>query len=143
MISRTLAGKFYFVWEKDPALAKPENFQSIWTKYNEDGDFLKLPLKEGAKLTVFTLGRLTRRQFLRLISQTGLQADNDTVAYGLKEVENYEVDGLKVKIEQVDVDGMKRVSSEVLDQLYDPFLFRAMAEKILEISRLDPTRGQG
>lgn len=144
MIIRSTTKPFKHVWSLDPALDREnEKFEEHWRKFLKSGDVASLPLRDGQRPTVFTLIPLNRGLFLRLEKLDGLTSHHEIVAYALKAVDGFEVDGIPVKLDEKDAGGFKRLTDECLDKLYDPNLFAALSVRVLEVSRLDPTSGQG
>ena len=91
------------------------------------------------------LGKLGRREFLRVyggMASAPMEQMVEAVAYGLRSVTGFEVDGSEVSVERVSSDGCKRADAKTLDALFDPILFGELGSRILEVSQLDPTRGQ-
>lgn len=146
MIRKSLGGVVRHVWSDDPALDKsdPDVFAAKWKAFLADGKVECLPVVEGGAPAVFEIAPLTRRQFLRIYNGGGgaLEQMSEAVAYGLRSVKGFEVDGRAPDVEKVDSDVGKRLSAKCLDALFDPLLFAELGARVLEISRLDPTRGQ-
>lgn len=147
MISKSLGGIRHHVWSEDCALDKsdPDVFAAAWKAFLENGDETALPLLDGGTPAVFDLVPLTRRQFLRVYSGGGspLEQMTEAVAYGLRAVRGFEVNSRPADVRSVDSDAGKRLDAATLDALFDPMLFAELGARVLEISRLDPTRGRG
>lgn len=147
-LTRSLTATHDFVWDKDPALNfQAEGFQTAWAEHVKTGklDPIRSFFHEGTVPSVFKLAPLSRRQWLHVAQMPGIMSDYESVAFSLRSVEGLEINGGPLQIttaDVVEVNGMKRLKSEVIDLIYDPFLFRLIAERVIEISRLDPTRGQ-
>lgn len=148
-LTRSLTALQDFVWDQDPALVKGEGFEEAWKKHVASGkaEDLRSFVKEGSQLTIFRIAPLSRKQWLHVGSLQGMLSDYEAVAGSLRDIQGLELNGSPVQLvpasDIVEVQGMKRLKAEFLDQIYDPFLFRAIATRVIEISRLDPTRGQG
>jgi hypothetical protein len=125
------------VWSIDPAIDK-ENPAYDWKEFLDKGDLKYLPAVEGGTLTVFNIKALSRRQFTRVFNIEGLNQFSEAVAFGLKSVANFRVDGTEVDLRLVKVDGEERVSEDSLNKIFDPMLFAELGLRILEISRLHP-----
>lgn len=145
MISKSLVGTVLHVWSQDGALDKsdPEQFGVAWAEFAKAGDVSKLPMRDGCRPSVFVLAPLTRKQFLRAYQHSGIEQVNDIVAYGLREVRDVEVDGRPLELEREKSEVGQRATAATLDALFDPLLFGELSARILEISCIDPTRGQG
>lgn len=140
MIRKSLLGIVKHVWRDDPALDKsdPDKFEAAWTAFLADGDAAKLPVKEGQKVAEFDLAPLSRRQFLRVYQGGGspLEQMAEAVAYGLRALRGFEVDGHAPDLERVESDVGKRLSVKSLDAIFDPVLFAELGSRIVEISRI-------
>lgn len=147
MISKSLIGVRKHVWSMDSALDKsdPDQFAAAWTAFLEGGEMAVLPLVEGCKPAEFDIAGLTRRQFLHVYNGSGGALENmaEAVAYGVRGVRGFQIDGKPIDFERVKSDSGQRLSVATLDALFDPLLFAELGSRILEISRIDPTRGQG
>jgi hypothetical protein len=146
-LNRSLTATHDFVWNKDPALDERDGIQAAWAEHVKSGtlDPIRPFFKEGMVPTVFKLAPLSRKQWLHVGQLPGMLSNYEAVAFSLRSVEGLELNGGPLQISAsdiVEVNGMKRLKSEVVDAIYDPFLFNLMAERVIEISRLDPTRGQ-
>ena len=142
MIRHSLIRSSKFVWDQDPGLDKPAlEFQEAWKRCLETSDVsLLVPVtREGQKLTVFDLEPLTRKEFMRVFALEGLERICEAVAYGVKGVANFEIDGSDVRLER-DRDS-KRLTAKSLDLIYDPILFATLGSRVMEISQIDPTKG--
>jgi hypothetical protein len=140
----TRKGTARHIWTHDPAIdLLSEGFGEAYGAAIKAGDVSAIPIKEGAKPTVWTLQRLPRRVFLRVDGARGMAADNELVALGLASVENLTIDGLPVTIATEKVDGVDRVTAECLDRIYDPQLFNELGAVVTKLSKLDPSSGQG
>ena len=141
MIERKLTDTTQYVWTMDPALdhdAKDilERFES----YYRSGDASKLPVRDGSRLCVFTLARLTRPQHLRIMradKDRELEMCSEAVAYALRAVDGFQVDGAPLALKRQSSDVGERLTAETLDALWDPELFREMGETIIRRSRID------
>lgn len=143
MILHSLIKSRQHVWSLDPGLDRSdlEAFGAAWKAFHDTGDVATLPIKDGATLAVFILAPLTRRQFTRVFGLAGLEQVTDAVAYGLQSVSGFQIDGAPVQLERTDTETGRRLTSKSLDAIFDPVLFAELAGRIVEISRIDPTRG--
>mgnify|MGYP001600189261 CR=1 FL=1 len=141
MIRRSFIAEVRHVWSSDEALDK-DHPSFDWQAFVKTGDLAHVPAKENAQLAVFHLRPLSRQRFLRVWGSGAepLQMRHDAVAFGLRRVTGFEVDGRAVELEFQSVDGEERVTPRVLDQLFDPMLFLELGERILELSRISPLR---
>jgi hypothetical protein len=147
MITRSLLAPVEHVWSQDPALdaTDTQRLDDALAEARKTGSITGLPLREGERPSVFVLRRLSRAAWLRIGRMpSGFEQDSETVALGLVDLRDYTVDRVPVRVELADGgDGLKRVKNDTLDAIYDPFLFRELAERVLEVSRLDPLRASG
>lgn len=127
----------------DPAVNREhEEFESLWQEYRKGNDLTKIPVKEGAKLALFELAPLSRKQLLKVMSMSiPLEQCTEAVAFSLRSVSGFEVNGEPLEISHSNVDGEKRVKPDCLDKLFDPLLFGELGARVLELNRLDPTKG--
>lgn len=145
MITKSMLGTIRHAWSEDPAIDKsdPDKFAMAWKEALRTGDIKCLPFREGDQPAVFELAPLTRKQFLRVFAQEGISQVCEAVAYGLRTVSGFIVDGRGVDLDRVDSDAGKRLSAASLDALFDPVLFMELGTRIIEVSRIDPLRSQG
>lgn len=143
MISKRLVSRIKHVWSKDPALDRsdPAHFDKAWAEFLKKGDLEILPLKGGEHPTIFEIAPLTRRQFERIGSMSGLEADTEAVACSLRSVSGFEVDGSNAVLEHEGPQSNRRLTAASLDAIYDVYLFAELGRRILEISSLDPLAG--
>ncbi len=145
-IKRRLRSKVLHVWSQDSALDKsdPQKLETALKKFEDSGDLEDLApvILPHDKPTVFELYTLKRPIMIQLDSMaSGGAADNTAVAFGLRGVQNFTVDGKPYDLELVDAPaaiGGKCVSERSLDQLYDPGLFAELGARLVRASRLDP-----
>lgn len=134
-----------FVSTLDPAIDRDHpDLASLVEEYRKTGDVAKLPLREGATPTVFEIAPMSRKQLTRVLgipSDKYIEQCSEAVAYGLRSVSNFIVDGEQVVIEHATVSDEKRVKPAVLDRIFDPLLFAELGARILELNRLNPTSG--
>ncbi len=148
MIQRSLIGNVKHVWSDDPGLNKehPE-FDETWKKFREsvagDVSVLAPVTKEGAKLTVFELRPLSRQRFNAIMGRAFRGMEDLTledlglaVAFSLRSVQDYEIDGSPVRVEHHRVNGEDCVKKEVLDKIYDHTLFVELGLRVLTLSRI-------
>lgn len=133
------------VWSLDAALDKSdeEGFKAAWEKFLKDDDVAALPLVEGDAPTVFDLEPLSRKAFTAVMKLDGLEQASEAVAYGLCGVTGFHVKGKPFTIERKETNGSARLTAKTMDAIYDPFLFMELGYRVIAISRIDPTRGQG
>lgn len=141
VINRSLIGTIKYVYSDDPALDKkdpgynPDAFES-------SGDMAHLPVKLGEKLTIFHLKSLSMKRVQRITSMKRLDGDftaeqfGECVAFGLKDVENMEVNGKKFELQLEEVNGEERVKDKSLEQIHSIILFRELGMRILAVSNL-------
>lgn len=142
MIIRSFVHPSKHVWSEDPSLDK-QSANYDWAEFLRTGDLKYAPAVEGGKLTVFSVKPLSRKQFTRVFSlpHGSLEQCSEAVAFGLKGIENYQVDGSPVEIKFSKVDGEERVHDEVLNRIFEPLLFIELGLRVMELSRLDPQKG--
>lgn len=146
MITKSLIASIPHVWTQDPSLDKGPAFEAAWTEFIKTGEIAKLPIKDGQKPTVFTLGPLRRKALQRVYNTDGLERATEAVAYGLRNVADYVVDGRPVQLRwdsEADSKMGARLTNECLDEIYDPLLFVELSARIIDISHIDPLRGRG
>lgn len=143
MIVRSTIKARNHVWSQDPGLDRSDedSFDEKWKQFLKDGDVRGLPTKDGAKLTVFELEPLDRKSFMRTLALSGLEQFNEAVACGLRSVSNFEIDGVPLALERREENGSKRLAQSTLDKIFDPMLFMELGLRLIDLSRLDPTRG--
>lgn len=140
-INRSLVGAVRHVYSRDPALDKDHKDYSP-ALFRDTGDLKHMPPKEGQRVAVFELKPLPRRRLNRITSAKPADGDftaeqyNEAVAYGLKAVRDFEVDGAPVEL-HFDGDGAdQRLREKSLDAIYKLTLFIELGSRILEISDL-------
>ena len=142
MINKTSTSNVCHVWSVDSALDRSDKalFDAKYAEYLKSGDMANLPIKPGCTPAVFTIRSLTRRVLIRLGRYTSpLEFNSEVVAYSLVGVTGYEVNGRPVELgSRVSTDVAERLSEAALDQIYDPFLFAELADRAVEISRVNP-----
>jgi len=119
-------------------------FPEAWAQFLRTSDLSCLTpvTHEGARLTVFDIRPLTRKEQLRVAScDAAIEKLCESVAFGLLRVHDLEVDGQPFVLEREKRDGTERVSPKSLDAMFDLGLFAAVGGRIIEISQLDPTNG--
>ena len=144
MINKTSTSTVTHVWSVDSALDRSDKalFDSKYAEFLKTGDMSQLPIRAGCVPAVFTIRSLTRRVMMRLGRYSSpLEFNSEVVAYTLVGVTGYEVNGRPVELgARVSTDIAERLGEAALDQIYDPFLFAELADRAVEISRVDPTR---
>lgn len=140
MIKRSLTGTKTWIWEGDPALNK-DHAEYDYKAYREDFDEKHLPCIEGQVPARFTIGPLSREQFVHAMGQSGgLPMMIEAVAYGLHAVTGYEADGRPVELARQKSDHGQRLTKASLDAIFEPELFADLGIAILGLSKLDPLR---
>lgn len=142
MITRSLTSSVKHVWSKDGALDRASPAFDL-AAYHRDGDMAHLPCLPGCAPTVFTLARLPRRTFVYCADLDGFRRVCEAVAYGVREVAGFVVDGQELSLAHQKSDLGQRLTEASMDALFDPDLFGELAGRVLELSQIDPTRGQG
>lgn len=137
MITKSLIAKTKHVWSRDPAL-DTDHKDYDWAEFIKTGDMKYVPAKEGMTVAEFEIGPLTRMQFLRVWSLSDLVQANEAVAYGLKGLTGYKVEGVDVELEFQNADDGKRLNKATLDRIFEPLLFMELGMRIIELSRLSP-----
>lgn len=138
-IKRSLIGLVKHVFYDDPALGKDHESYS-YEKFVETGDVAHL--QATGDLTVFHLKPLSMKRLQRITSMKPLDGNwtteqfGECVAYGLKSVENMEVDGKKVELQFDDASGEQRIKNKSLESIYNQILFNSIGSRVLEISDL-------
>lgn len=140
LIRPSFTGTRNHVWSEDPAIDR-DSPAFDWVEFLRTGDLAHVPTVEGGKLTVFKIRPLSRKQFTRVFNLNGLEQLVEAVAYGLREVKDFILDGQAVELKHIKVDGEERVSNDSLDRVFEPLLFTELGTRIVELSRLDPRKG--
>jgi hypothetical protein len=137
-LQRDLTQHYDHVWTSDPAIDKEHaNFDA--DEYLKTGDMKFAPLRDGEKPTVFKIAPLSRKQWLDVTSRDGLTERLDAaVSYGLRSVENLEINGSPFQLEHEQSSKGSRVKQAYLDQIWDPELMTEIGAKVIQISKIDP-----
>lgn len=146
MLIRSLSGITKWVYALDPALHADdrETLDRAIAAYL-DGDLAALvPVtREGERPSVFDVAPLSRKQFMRVLAMDGIEQVVETVAFGCRGVSDFMVDGATFVLQATNNGDGKRLTPATLDALFDVGLFAALSNRILEISRLSPTKRPG
>lgn len=141
-ISRSLTGTVQYVYSSDPAIDK-DSPEFSWEKYRETGDVKHLPTKgESERLTVFSLKPISMKRMQRITSMRnesgGFSTEQfgEAVAYGLKKVDNFEVDGKPFSLEFEGASDEQRVKNKSLEKIFKQILFIELGNRVMEISDL-------
>lgn len=146
-LSRSLTGTVPHVFSSDPALdaeAKDAQGNALLDldAFKKTGDLKHVPAKDGEKLTVFYLKPLSMKRLQKITSMKLLDGNftteqlGEAVAYGLKRVENLEVNGKSVELKMEGGGSEERVSQKSLEAIFKQTLFIELGSRVLEISDL-------
>lgn len=141
IMNRSLTGTVKHICLEDPALDKSDKGFSL-EKFRADGDMAHMPCKDGQKPTVFHLKSLSMKRLQKLTSMRQLDGSFSTeqlgeaVTYGLKRVDDMEVDGSRVELKLETVGGEEKVTRESAEAIFSIALFAELGYRILEISDL-------
>lgn len=146
MITRSLLAPFVHVWSQDDGIDRDHPSYS-WDEFINTGDLAHLPVVEGGSLTVFHLAPLTRLQLqscVQLVQQERLaEAATEATAFALKGVDNFQLgDGTMLEVKHQVQNGEKRATRATMDALHDLGLIIELGLRVIERSKLRPTRGQ-
>ena len=143
LIRRSLTASIPHVYSEDSALDKsdPSAFKEAWDKFLKQCDPKLLPVRDGSRLTVFTLRRLSKKQQEYVANLDGVRMCSAAVALGLAGVTDFEVDGRPIVLDFEPSDLGPRVKERQLEEMYDLGLFSQLAVRIMDVSRLDFTLG--
>jgi hypothetical protein len=123
-----------YVCENDPALDKgAEGFD--WAKYIESGDHAHIRFRDGCTPSVFSLRRLSRKQYLRTVGRPQMEMISEAVAWGLAGVKGL---GSKADLRFEKTDAGERLSDASLDAVFAPELFAELSLRILSLSGVHP-----
>src|SRR5688572_3826145 len=113
--ARSLIAGTSYILSDDPAL-DPD--ASKHDQFMKDFDADKhLVLKEGCTPARWRLASLSRAQFLRVWSQSSpAERCYEAIAYGLREVSDFSVDGQPLRIETRKADLGRRLTDDCLDK---------------------------
>ncbi len=140
MITKPLTASVIHCWTEDPAFDKSDApaWDAKWKAFLDGSAKVdSLPTKDGQAPATFQLAPLTRKQFLRVADGRGdLASDSEVVAFSLLAVTGFDVGGQPPTMERVPTDAGTRLTDKSLDQIYDIGLFRHLAGRVLEISRI-------
>ena len=140
MIAHRSTDRIDYIITDDPALDS-DHADFDWDKYLKTADPKHAPVKEGCTPTVFSLVRLSRRQFLRVISMPETEQASEAIRYGLKAVKDF---GRPLDLRQKRFGDLgEGLDNDTLDRLFSPELFQELGIRILSLSTLDPTFGRG
>lgn len=140
MIKRSLTGTKVWIWEQDGAIDK-DHPDYDHKAFAADFDEKHMPILDGQTPARFTIAPLTKDQFVWAMGQSsGLPMMIEAVAYGLRSVVGYEVDGKPVEIQTKRADHGQRMTKATLDAIFEPELFADLGIAILGLSKLDPLR---
>lgn len=130
------------VLEDDGALdRKAKGFAEAWKAFLDDACPLStVPMKPGCVPSVFSIRRLTRKEYVYLADMPGARRLEAAVAYGLT--------GWRGVFEGVEPKTTKdsygtRLTDEVLDEIFVSEVFGVVGKAILDMSDLGPSSEQG
>jgi len=134
MIASRSTDKIEYVYSQDPAINK-DSAEYNWEKFVETGDRKYLPIRDGHLPTVFSLQRLPRTQFLRVLKMDRVDQASEAVALGLKDVKNW---GGPLELKFKEQDGQDRLTPDTLEKMFAVELFAELGVRIMELSTLAP-----
>jgi hypothetical protein len=130
-----------FIHPEDPALnTAAEGFD--WENFCNTGDRSTLHLHDGQLPTVFKVRKLTRKQYEHVKRQTS-EPDlvREAVVYALHRVDNYKQPGeMELGTKQTDLG--KRLTDASYEEIFVPSVLLPLALFILNLSNLNPSKGQ-
>lgn len=139
MIAHRSNDRIEYVLTSDPAI-DAEHPDYDWDRYLKTADPKYAPIKEGHTPTVFSLSRLTRRQFLRVMSLPDQEQSSEAVKYGLRAIKDL---GRPVELRFKRYGDLgEGLDSATLDHIFSPDLFAELGVRIMTMSTLDPTFGR-
>lgn len=127
----------------DPAIDKGSNgYDRAEYERAFDRKYLGVP-REGFEPTVFTLKRLTRRQFLYVSSLDDALQNDAAIAYGLAGAKGLKgPDGADISLGTPKATDMgPMLEAEARDALFAPSLVKELADVIVNLTDLGPTSG--
>jgi len=141
MIATRSTEKIEHIYSRDPAL-DAGNPSFDWQRFLETGDRKHVPIKEGFTPTVFLLQRLTRKQLTRVLEASTAEHAAEAVSFALKGIKDWGAP-LDFKFAEARGDLGQRVHPETIEKIFAIDLFAELGQRILELSKLDPSVGQG
>lgn len=137
MIRLNTTAPVIYVYPKDPAIDK-DHPDYNWEEFRKTGDVKHLPAKDGEKLTIFHIKRLSRQRYIAMAEKKGLEAMEDAVKYGLTAVENLSVGDGSFRLEFKGEGRDRRLTDGCCDGLFEPGLFYDLGMRIVELSHISP-----
>ncbi len=137
MLKLKAVGQVTHILSTDPGIDR-ENPDFNWDKFLETGDEKYCPALPGEKLTKFKLRRLPHKHYLALSDKEGVDLVVYAVKYGLKAVENYEINGEPVELRFRGEGQDKHLHDETIALIFDPQTFTQLGERIVIMSTLRP-----
>ena len=141
MIGSRSTEKVVHIYSQDPALDRDaESFADAWAEFLKTGDKSKLPIRDGHTPTLWHIQRLKRKRFLWVLDQPDSHRASEAIAFGLKQVDGFTVDGVPFALGfKKFSDSEDRLSEDTLEILFDPTFFGELGVRILGLSKLPPT----
>lgn len=141
-ISRSLTGTIQYVYSGDPAIDTDSKAYNP-EEYQKTLDRKHLPLKSDSdKHSIFHLRSVGMKRMQRITSMRnesgGFSTEQlgEAVAYGLKKVDDFEVEGKPFELKLETINGEERVKNESLEKMFKLLLFMELGNKILDTSDL-------
>jgi hypothetical protein len=142
IINRSLTGTVPYIYSEDPAIDK-KHLAFSKELYRETRDSKHVPVRDGERPTVFHLKSLSMRRLQRIMSMRNLDGTispeqyGEAVAFGLKKVDDFEVDGKPFELKLESIGSEERVKNKSLEAIFKQDLFIELGARILELSDLN------
>jgi hypothetical protein len=130
-----------YISRHDDAVDRKKMKDAAWTRFVEgEIEIEKVPLRPGCKPSIFSLRRLSRKQFLSVMDVgTQMAQAQEAVAYGLVGWENF----AEVQPVTEPSDLGPRLSEACMDSIFVPEVVRELGLVVIGMSMLGPTKEPG
>ncbi len=137
MLKLKAVGQAVHILKDDPGIDR-DHADYNWEKFLETGDEKHVPALPGEKLTKFRLRRLPHKHYVALSDKEGIDVVIHAVKYGLKAVENFEINGEQVELRFKGEGPDKHLHDETIAMIFDPGTFSELGGRIIIMSTLRP-----